>query len=95
MVASGAIKVVGGKEMVANAGAFEALAKIGGAMFAEDSMNSSPTVGNNPFDPKTENLTAQGKIIKENPERAKLLINAAGPQAVAIHKWWMDRASPK
>lgn len=56
----------------------KAFAKIGESLYAEDSLYSGPTGGPNPFSPKSENLQAQGEIIRNDPERARALIRQAG-----------------
>lgn len=55
-----------------------AFAKVGESLYAEDSLYSGPTGGANPFSPKSENLQAQGEIIRNDPERARALIRQAG-----------------
>lgn len=37
-----------------------------------------PPEGDNPFDPKTRNLTKQGELLRTDPERARRLAKAAG-----------------
>lgn len=62
---------------VANAKVYAALAKIGAAMFAEDSLyGGSADSGKNPFDPKAPDLTAQSRLIKDSPEKALVLIDS-------------------
>lgn len=63
---------------VTNAAFVQAMAKVGNGMFAEDTLYGSTDKGVNPFDPKTENLVQQGRMIKENRDQAKLMIEAAG-----------------
>jgi hypothetical protein len=56
-----------------------ALAKVGESLYAEDTMFGGPSgIGPNPFSDKSENLAEQGKIIRNDPERAKVLIRQAG-----------------
>lgn len=76
----GAIVDVGGKTLVADAKLAQALAQVGNAMFAEDSIHGVSTSTVNPFDPKSENLQLQGQIYKQDPQKAKALIYAAGQQ---------------
>lgn len=54
------------------------LAKVGEQLFAEDTAFGGPQGGSNPFSKATENLTEQGRIIRDDPERAKVLIRQAG-----------------
>lgn len=58
----------------------KALAKVGAAMFAEDSvLSGGGGVLKNPFsDGDSFNLTDQGKIIRSDPRKAAALIRAAG-----------------
>lgn len=55
-----------------------AFAKIGESLYAEDSLYGGPSGGPNPFDPKTEDLKAQGALVSNDPERARALIRQAG-----------------
>lgn len=88
---AGVIVTVGGQDMVANATVFAAFAKMGAGMFAEDTLHGEPTSGANPFDAKTESLTQQGWLIKNDPEKAKLLIHAAGPKMIAMYADFLAR----
>lgn len=54
------------------------LAEIGGKLYAEDSLYAGPNAAVNPFAAGSENLTAQGQIIRTDPERARTLISNAG-----------------
>ncbi|NKX16203.1 hypothetical protein HGG75_10745 [Ochrobactrum pseudogrignonense] len=56
-----------------------ALAKVGKEMYGEDSTatNASGSL-NNPFSSENFNLTQQGKLIRDDPSKAKSLIRAAG-----------------
>jgi hypothetical protein len=54
------------------------MAKFGEALFAEDAIHGGPNAMSNPFSPKSENLTEQGKIIRSDPQLAKALIRQAG-----------------
>ncbi len=66
--------------MVTNAKLATALARIGAAMFAEDSLYSGPgqVFADNPFSDKSFNMTKQGQLLKNDPHRAAILIRAAG-----------------
>jgi hypothetical protein len=92
-LANRAIRQLGGTELLGElkaVGAFgpngevkspklaKALAKVGESLYAEDTMFGGPTAGANPFSSKTENLTLQGQIIRDDPDRAKVLIRQAG-----------------
>lgn len=55
-----------------------AFAKIGQQLFAEDQIFGGVGGFKNPFAAENENLTEQGKIIKSDPERAKVLMRSAG-----------------
>jgi hypothetical protein len=78
--ALGAVMDVGGKTVVANPNFAKMLAQVGQAMFAEDSIHGSAASSVNPFDPKSENQTLAGQIFKQDPQKAKALIYAAGQQ---------------
>lgn len=68
-----------GKMTVVDAKAVMAFAKIGHAMFAEDSLYGAiSSTTSNPFAKETENATAAGRIVKENPQMARQLIAQAG-----------------
>ena len=62
------------------------LAKIGEKMFAEDALFGGPTSGPNPFSAKSENMTEQGKILRNDPDHARALIRQAGidPKAYGL-----------
>jgi hypothetical protein len=55
-----------------------AFAKMGEENYAEDSLFGGVGTGVNPFSEKTENLTKQGEIIRDDPARARVLIAQAG-----------------
>jgi hypothetical protein len=80
-----------GQETVVNATIFKALAKAGGRLFAEDEVFGQPAQAENPFDPKKPNLAKQGELLKNNPELAKTLIEAAGNTDWA---WWVKKNFP-
>lgn len=54
-----------------------ALSKIGEELYAEDRVFSGISSSENPFKASSENLTAQGRLLTENPEQARQLILAA------------------
>ncbi|MBL4837750.1 MAG: hypothetical protein JKY34_09245 [Kordiimonadaceae bacterium] len=56
----------------------EKLVKVNNAMFAEDSLGATGGSSVNPFAKDTLNLTAQTKILRDNPSRAASLLKAAG-----------------
>lgn len=65
---------------VANAQLFQMFAKIGTAMYAEDTIHGpAVTNGKNPFDPASADQASQGALIKSDPEKALLLISALSP----------------
>ena len=84
LIESGAIVRHEGREMVANAAIFKALANVGNKLFSEDSQFSSPAADYNPFlsenDQKPGAMAMMGRLVKENPDKAALLIKAAGRQ---------------
>jgi hypothetical protein len=56
----------------------------------------TPPADPNPFDDATLNLTAQGELVRENPQRAAELIRAAGKEkmyGVTLEKIEADRAT--
>lgn len=73
-----ATKTPDGKFLVTNGEFFTAMAKVGAGMYAEDSLFGSVDTATNPFDPKTENVAMQGRIVREDRDKAKLLVQAAG-----------------
>lgn len=54
-----------------------ALSRVGDSLYSEDKVFSGFNAQNNPFKEGSENLTAQGKIITQDPETARNLILAA------------------
>lgn len=84
-----------GQEVVTNSAIIKALAKVGGTMYAEDAMYGQQTATENPFDPKKPNTTKAGELIRNNPELARTLINAAGPEAKRDWEWWLAKPTPK
>lgn len=86
---SGVVVKVDGQLMVANAPLFSAFAKMGSGMYSEDSVFGEPASDKNPFDAKTEDRAMQGRLIKEDPDRAALLIKAAGQEK--LFKQFLER----
>jgi hypothetical protein len=80
-----------GQEVVVNAAIFKALAKAGGRLFAEDDLFGAPAQAENPFDPKKPNATKAGELLRKNPELARTLIQAAGPEALRDWGWWLNQ----
>lgn len=76
--AVGAITEIGGQLMVTNATIMNAFAKMGAGMYSEDKFDGGANDGKNPFDAKTEDMAMQGRLMKDDPEKAALLIKAAG-----------------
>lgn len=72
------VKGPDGKAVVTNAALFAAMAKVGAGMFSEDTVYGEPETAVNPFDPKTENVHAQGALVRQDRDKAKLLIEAVG-----------------
>ncbi len=66
--------VKSGKETsVANAAIFEALAKVGNSMYAEDELHGAANDGVNPFDGGSEQ--AVSALVRSDPAKALMLIN--------------------
>jgi hypothetical protein len=85
----GAVVKVGNEEMIAKPALFKALAKVGGQLYAEDTLYGAAANANNPFDEKTMDMTMQGHLIKTDPAKAKLLIRAAGPKAIELYQHFL------
>lgn len=84
-----------GQEIATNPAIIKAFAKVGATMFAEDAMYGATTATENPFDPKKPNATKAGEFIKNNPELARTLITAAGPEAQRDWGWWLAKPTPQ
>lgn len=78
LVQMGALVKIEGVTKVADAAIMQAFAKMGHAMYAEDSLHGSGGTEKNPFDAKSEDLAMQGRIMKADPQKAALMIRAAG-----------------
>lgn len=61
---------------VANPKMFAALAKVGNALYSEDRVYGEASIDRNPFAAETMDLTAQGRLVKDDPAKALLLIDA-------------------
>lgn len=55
-----------------------ALSKVGSSLYAEDGLWAGEGTRINPFAKATENLAEQGKIIRSDPDHARVLIRQAG-----------------
>lgn len=69
-----------GREVATSPAIFKALAKMGAGMYAEDKYDGGSASSKNPFDDKTVDLAMQGRMIRSEPEKAALLIRAAGKE---------------
>jgi hypothetical protein len=78
---AGVFAKINGVTTASDAKVMSALAKVGNAMFSEDRLFGEVTAASNPFDPKTEDLMLQGRLFKEDPQKAKALIYAAKQEA--------------
>ena len=56
------------------------LASVGEKLYAEDGLYSAPGSMKNPWSDSTENLAEQGRVLRDDPQRARALIAAAGLQ---------------
>jgi hypothetical protein len=74
---AGVFTKINGATTATDAKVMSALAKVGNAMFSEDRLFGDVTAASNPFDPKTVDLVVQGRLMKEDPQKAKALIYAA------------------
>jgi hypothetical protein len=79
--AIGALVEDGGKTMIAAPELFKMLAKMGEGMYSEDNLDGNGGgSGSNPFAAETEDLAMQGRLIQQDPDKAALLIKAAGKE---------------
>jgi len=74
----GVIATVDGQDMVRNAPIMKAFAKMGAGMYAEDRLHGTPSTDKNPFDDANRDMAMQGRLMREDPDKAALLIRAAG-----------------
>jgi hypothetical protein len=86
----GALASVDGRLTVMEPVIIQAFAKVGDQMFKEDSLFGQSALNVNPFDPKTEDMTAQGRMIRDDPAKAEQLIRAAGPKATQMYAHWLS-----
>lgn len=63
---------------IANDALAVALARAGEALFAEDSLSGSGDEPANPWHEDSEHLGLQGRYLRQDPERARAMIRAAG-----------------
>lgn len=71
--------IIGPNKEVFSASLAKLFAKVGAALYKEDGvLKGRGAVIDNPFDPKSENVSAQMAAIKNDPDHAKALIAAAG-----------------
>lgn len=68
----------GGARQVLDAKGIRLLAKIADGMFSEDSLIGAGSGGKNPFASDSVNLTEQSKLLRERPQDARSMIQAAG-----------------
>lgn len=67
---------------VLNAPLIKVFSEIGEQLFSEGSfINGGNEPGANPWDEKTLNLTEQGRLVRQDPARARAFIRAAGKRA--------------
>jgi hypothetical protein len=65
--------------MVTDAKLAFALSRVGASQFGEDAIYAGPGMSaDNPFSEKTENVTRQGELVRNDPAKAAILIRAAG-----------------
>jgi hypothetical protein len=88
MVEAGVLIDSNGQKTVADAQMMKMFAQIGKAMYAEDTIHGAvATSGVNPFDPKSSGADAQklqGDLIRNDPEKALLLISNLAPSDQAM-----------
>ncbi len=63
---------------IANDALAIALARAGEALFSEDTITGSGDEPTNPWQEDSENLGLQGQYLRQDPERARAMIRAAG-----------------
>jgi len=79
--AVGALTQIEGKDYVTKPALFKLLAQMGEGMYSEDTPeNGGDGNGVNPFADETQDMAMQGRLMKTDPDRAELLIKAAGKQ---------------
>ena len=77
---AGVVQEVGGELMVTNATVFAAFAKMGEGMYSEDTLFGDVGGDKNPFADGSEDLAMQGRLVRADPDKAALLIRAAGKE---------------
>jgi hypothetical protein len=80
-----------GKEMIGDSTMFRILSKVGAGMYAEDALYGRPVDSVNPFDAKTEDMNAQGWLIKNDPAKAEMLIRASGDRMSKMYSGFLER----
>jgi hypothetical protein len=97
LVEMGAIvETADGQEMVAKPGILKALAKVGDQLYAEDRIFGNFNAANgNPFDPKTIDVTMQGKLVNEDPAKARQLIGALDPKDQGRYSYLLSKLNEK
>lgn len=89
---AGVIVTVDGQDMVANAKLFAVFSKMGAAMYSEDKLfGEAASADVNPFADATQNLALQGHYMRNDPEKAKLLITAAGAKAMSTYQHFLNK----
>lgn len=77
---AGVVQEIGGELMVTNAKVFAAFAKMGEGMYSEDTLFGEIGGDKNPFADGSEDMAMQGRLVKNDPDKAALLIRAAGKE---------------
>lgn len=85
----------GDKLSVVNGKAYAALAKVGNAMFAEDSLFGNSAGDRNPFDPKTIDTRAQSQLVQEDPDRAEQLIRALPKEEQTMWSMFLEKQAKR
>lgn len=97
LVEMGAIvETADGQEMVTKPAIFKALSKVGDQLYAEDRIFGNFNAANgNPFDPKTIDVTMQGKLVQDDPAKARQLISALEPKDQARYSYLLSKLTEK
>lgn len=81
MKSKGMLADVEGRQLVLSVPFVELFAKVGRSLYKEgDVVRGDPTTVDNPFDRSKENLTQAAQIVKNDKDRAYMLIRAANRQ---------------
>lgn len=91
LVDVGAIVKSNGQDVIAKPAIFQALAKIGGQLYAEDTLFGQASRTSNPFDPKTADHAAQNHLVSTDPARAKLLIRTLPAEAQRMWEHFLSQ----